>query len=135
MRTLLIIGILIALVGCTHEVALQNHDGNYIGKATLEFEGNSSGTISLDRNGVIYRGLWTSSKVDEGGMIASNYGIGSKKYKDYQRGWGNYLRSGESIFQSEQGDILKCEFRYRGTSAQGACRSETEMFEFTDRLE
>lgn len=135
MRTLLIIGILATLVGCTHQVALQSPEGQHIGKAMVEFKGNSSGTISLDRNGVIYRGLWTASKIDEGGVIASNYGIGSKKYKDYQRGWGNYLRSGESILQSEQGGILKCEFRYRGTSALGACRSETEMFEFMNGSE
>lgn len=135
MRTLIKAGILFALVGCTHEVVLQSPDGQHIGTAILEFKSNSSGTISLDRNGVIYRGLWTASKVDEGGIIASTYGIGSKKYIDYQRGWGKYLRAGESILQSEQGNIIKCEFRYYGTSAQGVCRSEAETFEFTDKLE
>lgn len=127
--------ILITLAGCTHEVALQSLDGQFIGRATLKFEGNNSGSISLDRNGEIYQGRWIATKVDEGGKIASTYGIGSKKYKDYQRGSGNYLQSGQSTLQSNQGDILNCEFKYRGTAVQGSCRSETDNFEFINKQE
>jgi hypothetical protein len=130
MRIILMIGIVIGLVSCTHKVALQTPNGQEIGMATLEFEGNSSGNISLVLNGVIYQGQWKAIKVDESGKIASNYGIGSKKYKDYISGQGNYLRSGQSLLVSENGEKLNCEFKYKGISAHGWCNSDTEKFEF-----
>ncbi|MFM9836525.1 MAG: hypothetical protein ACKVOA_10530 [Methylophilaceae bacterium] len=135
MRLLLISGLAIVLISCTHDIALQTPDGQPVGKAVLAFEGNSSGTIAIDRNGEAYRGQWIASKVDESAKIASAYGIGSKKYKDYKRGWGKYLRAGQSRLQSDKGSILNCEFQYRGTNIHGSCKSETEEFEFIGRPE
>lgn len=65
MRLLLISGLAIVLISCTHDIALQTPDGQPVGKAVLAFEGNSSGTIAIDRNGETYRGQWIASKVDE----------------------------------------------------------------------
>jgi hypothetical protein len=130
MRVILFIGILITLAGCSHEAALQTPEGEHIGMATLKFEGNSSGTISLDRNGVIYQGQWSATKVDESAAIAKNYGIGSRRYKDYLQGKGEYLKSGESTLKSEDGTTFNCYFKYRGSSAYGVCSSDTETFDF-----
>lgn len=131
MRALFMAFLALTLSACVHETNLQSLDGKSIGKATIEYEGNSSGTITLERNGLIYKGLWTASKVDEGREIAKVYGVNSRRYKDYQRGLGvNYLRRGYSTLESEQGTTLSCEFTYRSASAKGFCNSDNEYFEF-----
>lgn len=81
----------------------------------------------MERNGKIYKGLWSASKVDESHKIAKAYGGG---YQNHQRGLGSYLRQGYSTFQSEQGDTLYCEFTYKNVSAKVSCKSDSEYFEF-----
>jgi len=130
LRSLFLAGIAIALAGCTQEAHLRSPDGQYIGKATVEFEDNDSGNITLERNGLVYRGPWSAHIVDESRKISGNHGIGSQKYLNYQRGWSSYLRAGQSTLQSSRGDILKCEFKYRATAVYGNCSSEAESFEF-----
>lgn len=133
MRTLLITGNALTQVGCSHEADLRSPDGQFIGRATVEFEGDSSGNVTLERNGVIYRGLWSASKVDESGKIARSHGLHRQKYQNYQHGCGNYLRSGASTSQSQQGGTLNCEFEYRESAAPGWCKSKTETFEFMEQ--
>lgn len=130
MRTIFIVGTIISLIGCTHEVALQNLSGKDIAKAELRYEGNSSGYLVLNKNGVIYKGRWEATKIDESGAIAKSNGIGSRRYKDYLQGRGDYLKSGESILESEGGEILNCYFKYRGSTAHGVCSSDSETFDF-----
>ncbi len=130
MRVIIIIGFIFTLIGCSHEITLQSLDGQQIGKATLEFENNNSGTIHLVRSGMIYQGQWTAVKVDESREIAEQYGMGRKKYQNYLQGKGNYLMSAQSTLISKDGDTLNCEFMYRGVTAHGWCSSETETFEF-----
>jgi hypothetical protein len=130
MKTIFIIGALVSLIGCTHEVTLQNFNGNEIAKAEFKFEGNNSGYLVLNRNGLIYRGRWESTRVDESGAIARTYGIGSHRYKEYLQGRGYYLKSGESQLKSDSGEILNCSFEYRGSSGRGVCSSDADTFDF-----
>jgi hypothetical protein len=130
MRIIFIVGTIISLIGCTHEVTLQNPNGKDIAKAELNYEGNSSGNLVLNKNGVIYKGRWEATKVDESAAIAKTYGIGSRRYKDYLQGRGEYLKTGESQLKSESGETLNCYFKYRGSTAQGVCSSDTETFDF-----
>ena len=130
MRKILMIGISFFVLGCTHQAALKTPDGQIIGKAELTFSNNNSGTMTLNKNGVIYQGQWTAEKVDEASQIAKHYGIGSKKYQNYLQGKGDYLMSAQSTLKSSNGDTLNCDFKYRGTTAHGWCKSETESFEF-----
>jgi hypothetical protein len=130
MRTIYIVGAFISIIGCTHEVTLQTPGGKDIAKAELKYEGNSSGDLVLNKNGVIYKGKWEATKVDESAAIAKNYGIGSRRYKEYLQGKGEYLKSGESTLKSEDGTTLNCYFKYRGSSAHGVCSSDTETFDF-----
>lgn len=125
--------LVIALAGCAHKVSLQTPDGQLIGIASFDYEENNAGNISLDRYGENYRGKWSATKVDESAIIADTYGIGSRKYKEYIRGSGEYLRSGESKLQSDKGDILNCQFKYRGSVIQGTCESNTETFKFINK--
>lgn len=130
MRRIFMIWISIVVLGCTHQAELKSPDGKSIGKAQLSFSNNNSGTMVLNKNGTIYQGQWVSTKVDESNQIAKRYGIGSKKYQNYLQGKGEYLKSAQSTLKSSNGDVLNCEFRYRGTSAHGWCKSESESFEF-----
>ena len=130
MRKILIIGISFFLFACTHQAALKTPDGQSIGKAELTFNNNTSGSMTLSKNGVIYQGQWTATKVDESCQIAKHFGIGSKKYQNYLQGKGNYLKSAQSTLKSSHGDTINCDFKYRGTTAHGWCQSETESFEF-----
>lgn len=130
MRRIFVIWISLVVLGCTHQAELKSPDGQAIGKAQLSFSNNNSGTMVLNKNGTIYQGQWVSTKVDESNQIAKRYGIGSKKYQNYLQGKGEYLKSAQSTLKSSNGDVLNCEFRYRGTSAHGWCKSESESFEF-----
>jgi hypothetical protein len=67
--------------------------------------------------------------VDESRSIAANYGINSRKYQAYSLGNGNYLREGHATLHADQGEILKCEFSYRGVNGRGSCNSGTEKFD------
>jgi hypothetical protein len=135
MYLLHIAGILLTLelTGCAHEIALKGVNDHVLGKAIIQFEASSSGVITLEKNDVIYRGPWSAKKIDESGRIAGIFGINSKKYKDYSGGRGNYLRLGKSVLQSEHGEIINCEFKYRGIAVQGTCKSEKETFEFVNK--
>ena len=130
LRTLFITGLALALSACVHDTTLRTLDDKTIGKATVEFKGNSSGKLSLERNGLVYRGLWTVSKVDESNKIAKAYGLQRLSYKNYQRGLGVDLREGYSNLPSEQGDAMNCEFRYGDVSAKDSCKSDIDFFEF-----
>lgn len=130
MRKILIIGISFFVLGCSHQATLKTLDGQTIGKADLTFSNNNSGTILLNKNGIIYQGQWTAAKVDKSSQIAKHYGIGSKKYQNYLQGKGDYLKSAQSTLKSSNDETLNCDFKYRGTSAHGWCGSETESFEF-----
>jgi len=130
MRKILLVGISLVVLGCTHQAALKSPGGQLIGKAELTFSNNNSGSMTLNKDGVIYQGQWTAEKVNESSKIAKDYGIGSKKYQNYLQGKGDYLKSAQSTLKSSNGDTLNCDFKYRGTSAHGWCRSETESFEF-----
>lgn len=130
MRKIFMIGISFFILGCTHQAALKTTDGQTIAKAELTFSNNNAGSMTLNKNGVIYQGQWTAEKVDESSQIAKRYGIGSKKYQNYLQGKGDYLKSAQSTLKSSNGDTLNCDFKYRGTSAHGWCKSETESFEF-----
>ena len=85
----------------------------------LTFSDNNSGSMMLNKNGIIYYGQWTAKKVDESSQIAKHYGIGSKKYQNYLQGKGDYLKSAQSTLKASNGDTLDCDFKYRGTSAHG----------------
>jgi len=130
MRKIFMIGISFFILGCTHQAALKTTDGQTIAKAELTFSNNNAGSMTLNKNGVIYQGQWTAEKVDESSQIAKRYGIGSKKYQNYLQGKGDYIKSAQSTLKSSNGDTLNCDFKYRGTSARGWCKSETESFEF-----
>ena len=130
MRTIFIVGTIISLIGCTHEVTLQTPGGKDFAKAEIKYEGNSSGYLVLNKDGVIYKGRWEAVKVDESAAIAKSYGIGSRRYKEYLQGRGDYLKSGESLLKSDGGETLNCYFKYRGSAAQGVCSSDTETFDF-----
>jgi hypothetical protein len=130
MRTILIVGTIISLIGCTHEVTLQTPSGKDIAKAEIKYEGNSSGYLVLNKDGVIYKGRWEAVKVDESAAIARTYGRSSYRYKEYLLGRGYYLKSGESLLKSDSGETLNCSFKYRGSSGQGVCSSDAETFDF-----
>lgn len=130
MRALLMAGFALTFTACVHSTALQSLNGKHVGKATIAFEGNSSGKLTIERNGIIYRGPWAASKIDESANIAKIYGMHSQRYQNYQRGLGDYQRLGKSTLLSEQGNVLNCEFKYRGSTAQGWCKSDVEQFEF-----
>jgi len=130
MRTIFLVGTIISLIGCAHEVTLQTTGGKDIAKAEIKYEGNSSGYLVLNKDGVIYKGRWEAVKVDESAAIAKSYGIGSRRYKEYLQGRGDYLKSGESLLKSDRGETLNCYFKYRGSTAQGVCSSDTETFDF-----
>jgi len=94
-------------------VILQNPDGQIIGTASFENKGYNSGSLSLDRHGEIYQGKWSASKIDESRMIASTYGIGSKRYKDNIRGAASHLKYGKSSLKLDNVNILECEFTFQ----------------------
>ena len=113
MRKILMIGISFFILGCTHQATLKTADGQPIGKAELTFSDNNSGSMMLNKNGIIYYGQWTAKKVDESSQIAKHYGIGSKKYQNYLQGKGDYLKSAQSTLKASNGDTLDCDFKYR----------------------
>lgn len=118
------------VAGCSHDFVLRKPDGTVIGPGTIDFsQGNSAGIAMLEIKGVIYRGHWESHKVDESRSIAAKYGLNSRKYQAYSLGNGNYLREGQAILQSDQGEVLKCEFSYRGVNGRGNCESGSEKFD------
>ncbi|HNZ56268.1 MAG TPA: hypothetical protein PL133_05515 [Methylophilaceae bacterium] len=131
MRTLFIAALSLTLFACVHETKLQSLDGHQtLGRAIITSEGDHAGKIRLERDGKVYSGTWVGTKADESREIARAYGAQSLKYKNYQKGLGSYLRQANTVLQTEQGETLNCEFKYRGTSAKGACQSETDHFEF-----
>lgn len=130
MRTLFMAGFALTFTACVNSKALKSKYGKPIGKATIAVDGNSSGKLTLARNGIMYRGPWEASKIDESAHIAKIYGMHSQRYQKYQRGLGDYQRLGRSTLLSEQGDVMNSEFKYRGTTAQGWCKSDVEQFEF-----
>lgn len=120
----------VLVAGCSSSFALHKPDGSFIGLGTLDFSaGNSAGAVVLKMNGVVYQGSWKSHKVDESRNIIDNYGINSRKYQAYSLGNGNYLWEGQATLHSYQGDVLKCEFTYRGVNGHGNCESGSEKFD------
>ena len=118
------------VAGCSHNFVLRKPDGSIIGPGTIDFsKGNSAGAFVLKINGAIYRGSWESHKVDESRSIIANYGLNSRKYQAYSLGNGNYLREGQATLHSDQGEVLKCEFSYRGVNGHGSCESGSEKFD------
>jgi hypothetical protein len=120
----------IFVAGCSHDFVLRKPDGSIIGPGTIDFsKGNSAGIAMLEIKGVIYRGHWESHKVDESRSIIANYGLNSGKYQAYSLGNGNYLREGQATLHSDHGEVLKCEFSYRGVNGRGSCESGSEKFD------
>lgn len=116
--------------GCNHDFMLRKPDGTAIGPGVINYgQSNSVGTVTLNINGTIYRGLLESRKVDESAYIAAQYGLNSRKYREYSLGRGNYLREGQATLHSDQGGILKCEIAYRGVNGRGYCESGSERFD------
>ncbi len=132
MRKLGILMLLAAFssAGCTREITLNSTDGQQLGKATVVLEQERGGLITFYRNGVVYQGSWNSAKVDESRKLASRFGMGSRQYQNYKRGWTAPLYRGEAVLQSEQSSMLNCEFLYRGGTGRGRCQSDNEQFEF-----
>lgn len=131
MRTLFIIALSLTLIACVHETKLQSLDGHQtLGRAVITSDGDSTGKIRLERDGKVYNGAWVATKVDESRELSKAYGAQSLRYKNYQKGSGSYLRQVNTVLQTEQGETLNCEFKYRRTSAKGAYQSETDYFEF-----
>lgn len=129
------IGILILLaavssVGCTREITLNSPDGQQLGKATVVLQQEGGGLVTLNRDGVVYQGSWNSAKVDESRNLASRFGMGSRQYQNYKRGWTAPLYRGEAVLQSEKSSMLNCEFLYRGGRGRGHCQSDHEQFAF-----
>jgi len=126
----LMVVVAVLAAGCTHEVVLRDIDGQAIAQATLEFTNDSTGTATVSLGENLYRGVWTSQKVEEGGAIARHAGINSRKYQSWSLGRGSYLRRGQATLQSQQGDKLNCQFSYRGTMGRGSCLSDNREFDF-----
>jgi hypothetical protein len=120
----------VLVTGCSHDFVLRKPDGSIIGPGTLDFsKGNSAGAVELEIIGTTYRGSWESHKVDESLSMIAKYGINSRKYWAYSLGNGNYLMEGRATLHSDQGEVLKCEFLYRGVNGQGSCESGSEKFD------
>lgn len=118
------------VAGCSHDFVLRKPDGTVIGPGTIDYgQSSSAGTVMLSINGVIYRGPLESHKVDESRSIAANDGLNSRKYQAYSLGNGNYLREGRATLHSDHGEVLKCEFSYRGVNGRGNCESGSEKFD------
>jgi hypothetical protein len=121
----------VLMAGCSSGFAMRKPDGSLIGLGTLDFSaGNSAGAVVLKMNESVYQGSWKSHKVDESSTIIKDYGINSRKYQAYSLGNGNYLWEGKASLHSYQGDILECEFTYRGIDGRGNCKSGSEKFDF-----
>jgi len=119
------------VAGCSHDFVLRKPDGTVIGPGIIDFsQGNSAGIAQLESKGIIYRGHWESHKVDESRSIVANYGLNSRKYQEYSLGRGTYLWEGQASLHSDQGEVLKCGFSYRGVSGRGKCRSGSDEFDF-----
>ncbi len=120
----------VLMTGCSSSFALHKPNGSLIGLGTLDFSaGNSAGAVVLEMKGVVYHGSWKSHKVDESRAIINDYGINSRKYQEYSLGNGNYLWEGQATLHSFQGDVLKCEFTYRGVNGHGNCESGSEKLD------
>jgi len=118
------------VAGCSHDFVLRKPDGTVIGPGTINYgQSNSTGAVMLNINGIIYRGTLESHKVDESRSVAANYGLNSRKYQAYSLGNGNYLREGQATLHSDRGEVLKCDFSYRGVNGRGSCESGAEKFD------
>ena len=128
MYALLFLLIAMLTAGCTQDVALYSPEGTLLGQATLNIDDNDTNKVTLIKNGEIYSGKWTETRVDESAAIAARYGVGSRKYQDYKRGWSPEKHVGKATLVSESNISMRCSFSIRGTSGQGQCLTDTEKF-------
>lgn len=126
----MLLGALALLTGCTQDVALRTSDGKPIGQASLVFDSNKVGTLSITIDNVSYHGDWVAEKVDESGSISRRYGMGSRKFNEYVTGRGNDLWQGKAALRSAAGEMIQCDFVYRGAKGSGTCQSATGSFDF-----
>ncbi|MEQ1601064.1 MAG: hypothetical protein HOP04_11095 [Methylophilaceae bacterium] len=124
---LILLGML--LTGCDHEVALLTPEGVAAGSGRLSFTDSNTAHASFVIAGKNYQGTWVAQKVDESRAIAAHYGFASRKYQSYATGNGSYLKKGEAILLSEQGETLKCEISVRAAAGRARCVSAAETFD------
>jgi hypothetical protein len=118
------------LSGCEQNVALLTPEGAVAGSGTLHIVDNNTANANFVIGGTHYQGTWAAHKVDESRAIAAQYGFASRKYQRNETGNDVYLRRGEAVLLSAQGEKLTCEVSLRGSSGRANCDSASGSFEF-----
>jgi hypothetical protein len=118
------------LTGCEQNVVLHTPESVVAGSGTLNIIDNNTANANFVIDGTHYRGVWVAHKVDESRVIAAQYGFASQKYQRYSTGNDVYLRRGEAVLFSAQGEKLSCEVSFRGSSGRANCVSASGAFEF-----
>lgn len=121
------------MTGCEQNIALLTPEGTLVGSGTLHIIDNNTASAKLLINGISYQGTWTAQKVDESRTIASHYGFSSRKYQHYSTGNDSYLRQGEAVLFSAQGEKLTCEIHFRGADGRASCGSAAADYVFLIR--
>ncbi|MEQ1601704.1 MAG: hypothetical protein HOP04_12875 [Methylophilaceae bacterium] len=118
------------LSGCEQKVALLTPEGAPVGSGTISIVDNNTASANFVINGTEYQGVWIARKVDESRAIAAHYGFPSRKYQQYSTGNASYLRQGEAVLTSAQGEKITCAISYRGAQGRANCGSAFETYEF-----
>lgn len=122
LRALFAAFFLLGLCGCQDNFTLLNNNNVPVGKATLDYSGNSRGTARFLIDNKEFKGSWSVVKIYEDPPAQRFRLTGTRSYEDYMLGnTADQLRHGHAVLLDQGGAQLNCDFYFRTEPRAAQC--------------